>query len=193
MNFLALPSSWAPVLLPLKAVGLFLCVTQFWTPPTSRVQPSKTFTGCHYLSKVTQVENFSPWPKPGADLLGGRGEEGWEGVCGPGWCRHRWQSSMVPGALRKEGPVGYSTRGEGGQRHGAGVPHAGGGRGGQRGYRGGTRLPNSPSAPSPSPAVCLGAPEGRGVTDQPSFPRREALAPGSQSVLAASQCPNLKM
>lgn len=129
MNFLALPSSWAPVLLPLKAVGLFLCVTQFWTPPTSRVQPSKTFTGCHYLSKVTQVENFSPWPKPGADLLGGRGEEGWEGVCGPGWCRHRWQSSMVPGALRKEGPVGYSTRGEGGQRHGAGVPHAGGGSG----------------------------------------------------------------
>lgn len=82
--------------------------------------------------------------------------------------------------------------GRGGAKTRGWSPACRGGRGGQRGYRGGTQLPNSLSAPSPSPAVCLGLPEGRGVSDQPCFPRQEALAPGRQSVLAASQCPNFE-
>lgn len=111
----------------------------------------------------------------------------------PGGADTGGRAQWYPGPCGKKGRWDTAPGERGGKDTGLESRMPGGGRGGQRGYRGGTGLPNSPSAPSPSPAVCLGAPEGRGVTDQPSFPRREALAPGSQSVLAASQCPNLKM
>lgn len=56
-------------------------------------------------------------------------------------------------------------------------------RGGE-GLQGRDPAPKLPVRPVPPfPAVCLGLPENRGVSDQPSFPKREALTSGSQSIL----------
>lgn len=118
-------------------------------PPSQEKLSSSVTTWARTLKSRTSSVKLKPGGSLGGE--GRNGEKMFEVTGGtdaggralwyPGPCRNR------AGGIKHPGRGAAKTRGWSPACEG------------QRGHRGGSRLPNSLSAPSPSPALCLGPPE----------------------------------